>query len=421
MPIQFLRRSLPFAVLAALAVGTTGCELIFGPEDGPPEKIEALPRELSLAEQEVIASSNLFALELLRKVYDADTAENVFLSPLSVTMALGMALNGADGETYDAMKTTLGYPGLSQAEINTSYRDLIALLADLDDSVEWVLANSAWSRLGVPFEDAFFTTARDYFDAHVQELDFDAPGAVDVMNDWVSEKTNGRISSIVERIDDTDILFLLNAIYFKGSWTTRFDPGRTGPASFMLDPGEEATVTMMRGDNAILAVGELEDGTRVGELPYGGQAYVMTILLPPDDETLAGFVARLDPQLWDDALASLNYAEDGHVALPRFETTWGASLIPALADMGMGIAFDWTRADFSRLTPVATTHITSMDHKTFLLVNEEGTEAAAATSVGMGAGSAPPGLQVDRSFVVAIRDRLSGTVLFLGAVREPQE
>ena len=236
-------------VLMLLVPLAAACELT-GPEPDPaPEKIEALPRELTAAETEVIDRSNAFAFDLLREVYTRQAeSPNVFLSPLSASMALGMTMNGAAGETFDSMRAALRFGGLSQEEINRSYHDLTELLLGLDPRVEFGIANSTWAKQGIPFHDAFFDAVRTWFDAEAREMDFADPATVDAINGWAAEQTNDRIDRVIDRIKPEHILFLLNAIYFKGQWTDRFDPDDTREAGFTLADGTEVDIAYMTGD-----------------------------------------------------------------------------------------------------------------------------------------------------------------------------
>ena len=405
-------------VLGGTAWLAAGCSDIMG----PPEKLEELPRQLTVAEREVISASNDFSFRLLRQVLSGEDlgAGNVFISPFSVSMALGMALNGAAGETFDSMRATLGFGGLEQAEINASYRDLTSLLLGLDERTELRIANSVWARQGFPIYESFFRTARDYFGAEARELDFTSPTARESINGWVRDATNGRIEEIVDEITD-EILFLINAVYFKGEWTNRFDPSNTRPDPFFLegaaDPVQVETMHARDVDVGLFNVG---DGIEGGELPYGNQAFTMVLVMPPRGGSVDDLVASLDADAWQSWMERIDYRK-GPVALPKWEMEYEARLDTALIDMGMGVAFDPARADFSRLTPDPRgVFISSVAHKTFLKVDEEGTEAAAATSVGFTPASAPDGLTVDRPFLVVIREQLSGTVLFVGVVRDPR-
>jgi len=405
------------ALAAILALAPASCADVMG----PPERLDALPRPLSVAEQEVITSANDFSFRLLRRVVeDDDETANVILSPFSVSMALGMTLNGAGGTTFDSMRSALGVADLDQERINSAYHDLTALLLGLDSRTETRIANSLWARRGFPFEASFFQTVRQVFGAHAEELDFAAPEARGIINGWVRDNTGGRIDDIVQEITPDDILFLVNAVYFKGQWTQRFDPAETRPAPFHL-PGisEPVEVPTMSGTLDVGTFRDLASGVAGGELPYGAQAFTMVVVMPPPGTSVDDLVASLDASIWDSWMQRIRYAE-APVLLPKLEVAYETRLNEPLARMGMRLAFDPDHADFSRISPVSGVYLSRVRHKTFLQVDEEGTEAAAATSVGVGVTSVPAGLVVDRPFVLAIRERLSGTILFLGVVRDPR-
>jgi serine protease inhibitor len=422
-------RPLSGALLLA-AVAFSACDGLFGPGDEPrpPERISELPRTLTTTEQELITASNDFAFHLLRETLAReDEHPNVFLSPLSASMALGMTLNGADGDTFEAMRATLGFAGMSQEGINQAYRDLLDLLLGLDPGVEMLIANSAWAREGWPFLPSFFGAIQEWFDAQAEELDFADPATLDAINGWAEEHTNGRIPHVLDEIAPEHILFLLNAVYFNGNWTHQFDRSATGLGSFTLADGSEVGVERMNGEIPA-GVHHLPDGGLVGELPYGGQAFVMNVVLPAPGSTLHELVAGLDASTWNSWTQGFpeDYvdAQEIQVALPKLELSYGKKLNEVLEAMGMGIAFDEALADFSRmidLPPSMNAYLDFVRQDTFLRVDEEGTEAAAVTTVGVGVTSMPPSIIVDRPYLLVIRERLSGTILFMGAIGDPRD
>lgn len=405
-------RALVLGGSAALAL--TACSQATGPGAGEP--ITELPRELSVGERAVIDASNVFGLELFGAVVAEDVRPNIVLSPLSATMALGMTLNGADGTTFDDMRSTLAFGGLTQEEINGSYRDLIDLLTDLDPRVRFEIANAIWAREGVPFHDAFFQAVRAAFDARVEARDFDDPATVDVINDWVSESTDGLIPSIVESLGPDLVMLLINAIYFDGAWTLQFDPDDTRPQPFTRPDGSTVDVEMMTLRDVRLPMGGGADYTAV-ELPYGGEAFSMVVLVPTHGKTARELVAGLSAGGWTGVVDGLSPGSLGALGLPKLELGYDVLLNDALDAMGMGVAFT-PGADFSRLSPLSTC-LSFVRQKTFVEVDERGTRAAAVTAVGTVVTSAPPSLIVDRPFVFALRERLSGTILFIGLVEDP--
>ncbi len=405
--------------LAALLIlfMSPACDDPVGPKVDP---ITELPRALTAAERTVIARSTIFGFDLLKAVDGAREPDrpNTILSPLSASMALGMALEGAEGETFSEMRDVLGFQGLGREEIRDSYGGLLDLLLNLDPQVEVGIANSAWSREGFPFNSEYFDALTSSFKAVVQELDFSDPGTKDIINQWVEDQTNGRIDSIIDAIGPLDILFLINAVYFKGDWTTQFKKSDTQPAPFRRDDGTTVTVPMMSGEIEDVGLASVGGGRIVGELPYGGKAFGMVIVLPGPGETVDDLLPALNDGTWYAWMDALHESK-AMVRMPKFELEWDGLLNTALKDMGMLKAFNAMEADFSRMTPAPDAHISAVRQKTYMRVDEEGTEAAAATSVTVGATSAPPGLTVDRPYLLAIRERLSETVLFVGVVRDP--
>jgi serpin B len=386
--------------------------------DGPPPLLSELPRPLSGPELRIVDGANAFAFDLLREATRSlPTDSNAFLSPLSASMALGMTLNGANGQTYDDVRAALRLSEMSEEEINTGYRDLIGLLRGLDSRTEMRIANSMWARLDLPLEEAFAEAGRSYFDADVSTLDFSSPEAVPTINGWVSDRTNGRIPKLLDNIAQDEVLFLINAIYFKGRWRSAFDRGDTRSEPFHGADGLDRTAFLMYQENP-LPFCQTDDFQAV-DLLYGNGAFAMTVLLPTGGRTPTGVLAGLDAGEWRTITQCFSEAEVT-LTLPRFRLDYGRRLNEDLQALGMGIAFDGSRADLYRIADVRPDrlYLTRVDQKTFVEVNEEGTEAAAATSVGVGQTSAPQvvTMRVDRPFVFAIRERLSGTVLFLGAM-----
>lgn len=360
--------------------------------------------------------ANTFAFDLAREATPTLPADsNLLLSPLSATMALGLALAGAEGETLEAMRNGLGLGGLSEAEIGEGYRGLIALLGGLDSRTEMVIANSIWAREGLPLEPAFVAAGGDYFVAEVATLDFGSPAAVETINGWVSERTRGRIPRLLESIRADEVLFLINAIYFKGRWRSAFDRNDTRSGLFHGADGNDRTAELMRQEET-LRYRETTEFQAV-DLLYGNGAFAMTVLLPRPGHSPAEVLGGLDAGAWR-ALGDGFGDATVRLTLPRFRLEYARSLNDDLVALGMGVAFDPERADFSRIADVRPErlYLTRVEQKTFVEVNEEGTEAAAATSVGVGVTSAPPVVEmtVDRPFVFVIRERLSGTILFLG-------
>ncbi len=397
-----------FGVILALVFG---CDVT--------EPTEPL-RELSSAETKLVESDNSFGLKLFKEINAEMADSNVFISPLSISMALGMTYNGAAGSTEEAMRTTLEFGDLSMGEINESYKSLIELLSGIDSDVEFNIANSIWYRDDFTFEQDFFERCRDYFDARVSGLDFGKPQAAkDTMNNWVDKNTNGKIKNIVNYVDPVyDVMFLINAIYFDGNWTYQFDKEGTKDEIFYLPGGSTKECKMMNieeefkyfGDSILQAI----------DVPYGNGNYSMTVILPREGKDIDLLIAGLTQEKWDEWMNSFS-EQTLTLFLPKIKLEYEIknTLKKALSDLGMDIAFDPYRANFTGMYEPGEIYIDRVIHKTFLKVDEEGTEAAAATVVAVGLTSVGLTMYVNRPFLFAIRENHSGTILFIGKIIDP--
>jgi len=416
--LRLLNRLLPVQLLAVtglLLLLGAGCDTIGSgePKDAPP------PRSLTATEKQVVDTDNTFGLKLLRATMEAeDASTNVFLSPLSVSMALGMTLNGARGKTRAAMEDALEKQNLSSAEINDAYRGLIDLLEGLDPSVEMELANSIWYREDFPVKRAFIDTNRTHFDAEVGEVDFSTSDASDQINSWVNEETHGKIAEIVpSRIPRDIVMYLINATYFKGPWRDQFDPAKTEDEPFRRADGSTISVPMMEKTEDVVHPTYQTEQFRAVDIAYGDSLYSMTILLPYEDVSVRSVVDSLNADTWTQVTEGLAPQSLSRLKMPRFMLRYKKTLNDVLRDLGMGVAFT-KRASFRGIADTSLA-IDKVKHKTFLRVDEEGTETSAATSVGIEVISTPPSFVVDQPFVVVIRENHSGTILFIGAIMDP--
>lgn len=358
-----------------------------------------------------------FGIDLFRDLVGESPAENLFISPTSAAIALAMTYNGAAGETREAMATTLGVSGMSLERLNSANAEWLAALADTQDrKVDLAVANLIWSRQGFPFRAAFFDRTAQFYGAETRELPFD-DDALAQINDWVKRNTRGKIETILDRISSDDVMFLINALYFKGQWRYRFDEGQTRPGAFTRLDGSQVDAPMMRQRTSLPYLDG--DGFRMVSLPYGNGRFSMVLALPDPGVDLGAFYDSLSPESWESWVGGLQETEVG-VVLPRFRIESDKQMNEALGRLGMEIAFSPTEADFSEMSP-AQLFIAFVRQKTFVEVDEEGTEAAAVTVVGMQLTSGPsyPVLEFDRPFFFAIQDNATGTILFMGQVTDP--
>lgn len=420
-------RFAPTILFASLLAGAS-CEPQAPPEGAPgrpaaPETTDdpGAPEETAVDPR--LADAHLaFSFRLLRAVHEGHgPGDNVFLSPFSVATALGVVLNGAAGETREAIAEALGVARIEEAELNRAQSELIRALEQADPESDLAIANSLWLRDDAPFHEEFLRTAREDLGARIESLDFRRADAADVINAWVAEATRGRIEQIVDRIRPLDILFVLNAVYFKARWSDPFDPERTRERPFHFADGPRDHPFMhKRGDFLYFE----DDEVQAVSLPYGEEErFRLDVFLPRQETNLAELVGGLDAERWSDWQG--RFAErEGRLALPRFRVEERYELNEPLKRLDMEVAFDPGRADLSRLTP-GRAYVDRVGHRTFVEVNEEGTEAAAVTEVVVGLTAAvdrpePFEMVVDRPFLCAIRDSDSGLVLFLGTIAAPQ-
>lgn len=369
----------------------------------------------------VVEGNTAFALDLYQQLRQAEG--NLFFSPYSISTALAMTYAGARGVTEAQMADALHF-SLPQEALHPAFARLEAQLRGIQASgdVQLSVANALWPHVDYPFLDSFLDLVRVNYGVSLAAIDYRDPEAArQQINAWVEEKTNGKIQDLIPpRIIDTlTRLVLTNAIFFKGNWASQFDKASTGDADFALLSGKRVAVPMM-AQKLECGYGEADD-VQILELPYVGNALSMIVLLPRAIDGLAALEAQLTPdalERWTKRLGEIKV----EVFLPRFKLSAAFRLDEALKAMGMTDAFDERRANFAGLDGVAWLYITAVLHKAFVDVNEEGTEAAAATAVVMGLKSLPPPspiFRADHPFLFLIRDHATGSILFLGRVTDP--
>ncbi|MBD2517371.1 serpin family protein [Nostoc sp. FACHB-973] len=387
-----------------------------------PQPETPLEKKTVKTDTKIVESNNKFGFKLFSEVQKSDGGEkNVFISPSSVAIALAMTYNGASGSTQQAMAKTLELQGMNLSEINSAYAAALKQLLDNPDAkVQLKIANSLWANQEVKFQPDFLQRTEDFYQAKVSNLNFQDATASNAINKWVKDNTGGKIDKIVEKIEPNQVLFLINAIYFKGSWSNEFDKNQTAQHPFYVTSGREKQHPMMSQDGDYRYY-ENEQFQAVS-LPYGKDGKVsFYIFLPKENSNLKAFSQNLNVENWEKWMTQFN-KQKGFIRLPRFKTEYDVTLNNALKALGMEEAFS-NKANFSGMGKNFA--ISQVKHKTFVEVNEEGTEAAAATSVGIVATSLrqepkPFRMIVDRPFFCAIRDNQTGSVLFMGSIIEPQ-
>lgn len=386
------------------------------------EHTPAIAKNIELPQNaaEVTQAGNRFAFDFLHQaVQDDPDQNNKLISPLSIYLALSMTYNGADSTTRDAIKHALNLDNVSINDLNKTCQALIEQLPAADNKVIMSIANSIWysdSKQPLP---AFLTTTHEFYHATVNALDFGNSESVNTINKWASDNTQQKITSILERIDPDALMFLINAIYFKGNWQYIFDKNATQNRAFTL--GDNSTVSIPFMNLRAEGLGYFGDSAmQMVQLPYGGGNFNMYVIVPRNATPINEFASGIDAasfQTWQSGMR----ASEVSISLPKFKYSYSVKDMKAvLAKMGMEIAFS-DRADFSKMYDVGA-KITEAVHKTFIEVNEEGTEAAAVTSIGIGPTNiGPVTMNVDRPFLYIIAEKTSNTVLFTGIVNNPEE
>lgn len=384
------------------------------------------PNEIDLTQKGkvLVEADNLFGINLFKEVLDSeDTDTNVMISPLSVSLALAMTYNGADGETKTAMEETLELAGLTTDQINENYKLLIDALTSVDPKILLSIANSIWYKHTFPVEQDFIDINQSYYYAEVSPLDFSDPGAVNTINSWIADKTNDLITEVLDFIPPDAVMYLINAIYFKGIWKFEFDETKTEEEPFYLINGSTKDVPMMIQEESFNYLSN--EWVKAVEMPYGQGNYSMIILLPQTGKTLEDVVGALSNETWNNWLSEFRKEDKVVIHLPRFAFEYENLLNEELISMGMGIAFDPSNADFSKINPDRQLCISRVIHKSFIEVNEEGTEAAAVTVVEIIVTSAPGetfiSFRVNQPFLFAIKEKYTNTIIFIGRVMEPMD
>lgn len=376
-------------------------------------------KELSMVEQELVQTTNGFALDIFRAIHQVKEDDNIFISPLSVGFALNMTINGAAGETKEEMKRTLGIESLSDDEANAAVQKLTDILLNMDKKTRLSIANAIWHHNDLTLEPNLRKVIEDQYKGKIEGLNFADPATKEIINGWVENETQGKIKDLIEEIFPLHRMFLVNAIYFKGDWQYKFDKERTSEGVFTLEGGQKVPVQMMYSNEVKLRTYQNKT-FRLVELPYGNGQFSMVILLPHIGKTtdeVMSLLAAEDLQSW------INQADTlvPHLYLPKFTSEFKMDLVKPLIGMGMSKAFS-DAAEFSGFfKEIKSLAIGEVIHQAFIEVNEEGTEAAAATSVGIVLTSIgnTPTIRIDRPFVYFIREKHTKAILFAGKMLDP--
>jgi serpin B len=379
---------------------------------------EPVKKELELKSLEVLEATDRFGWDLLESVNsEAKEGENVVISSLSVAQALGMTTNGAAGETLDQMLEVMDFGNVET--MNQAFGNIREVLHSADSKVDVEVANSVWYLESLPAKKEFGDVVEKYYGAAFRGVDFsDKEGVKKLINGWVKDKTRGKIPTIIDEISDQQYMFLVNAVYFLGKWEYRFDNSDTRDEDFYLSDGSVVKVPMMNQEEGLEYFSDAE--LQAVKLPYGDGSFYMIVALPKDERTVNQLINNMTTGKWASILGNMN-EQNLKLFMPRFEVECKYLLNQPLMDMGLELPFSSSKADFSNMID-APVFISKVNHKTYIKVDEEGTEAAAATSVGMEVTSVGPEIpvfRIDQPFFFAIAEEKSGAILFSGKIENP--
>jgi serpin B len=395
-------------------------EILYNKDDSPTSSLNSIPKS-------VTTSQNNFAFELLKNINREQPDSNIFISPISASLALTMTMNGAAGETYQEMNKVLGYNTADREKLNASCKALINELYELSGGIEFNLANSIWLNDNFTLQEDFKNLNEEYFNAKIEALDFSqVENCVDIINSWVEDKTKDRIKDLVNESDfaGPTLMFLINAIYFKASWKYQFSEEKTDESDFYLNNGDNVKCQMMQMKEEFNYYSNSD--IQAIDLIYANENYSMTILLPRDKNELDSLMDNIDGPELDKIID--NFKKDSvNLFMPKLELDYKKELKKNLVDMGMAKAFQRDQADFSKMVNEMEDgiFIDKVRQKSFLKIEEKGTEAAAATVVTMkyttsiGEGDEIY-MRINHPFLFFIRERRTGTILFSGKIMEPK-
>ncbi len=378
--------------------------------------IERKDIALTKSQEQVLEQGNRFGFDMFREMAAVNPDKNFLVSPLSAAQVLAALSCGAKGETLSQMKDALGFTDMEAAQMNDFYKTLVPALLKVDNTTKLSLANALWIRDDFPVEDAFVKEVATNYYSTAKRLDFSSPNAVKTINKWCADNTNNLIPEIIDKIGPYDVLYATNALYFKGIWATPFEETKTVAGDFKGATGTQSARYMCQTNSFQFLSNDYGD---IAFFPYGNQAFRMAVLLPPEGVSPYKLAAKLTQEQWNQWRKDTRYATLD-VRLPRFKVAFDSEeqLISVMQKLGMTTAFT-QNADFTRITPDIGLWINLLKQKTYIEVNEEGTEAAAVTIGGIRCTSALPGndpipFHVNRPFIYVIEEVSTGTLLFMG-------
>jgi serpin B len=417
-----MKKSIIFLSFIAGCIFLPSCNNNGDDENNYPDplKIDLSDVEMKMTDESQNFATNLFSVIHELKLYDSES-ENIAISPLSLNLALAMAWNGATGETKKAIQEAMGMGNYPQSEVNDYFKKLQEEFVKIDPIVKLAIANSIWSKLGFPVKQGFYDVNKNFYNTEVKEVDFTSPATLNLINQWCSDNTNGLIKEMLKEIPSNVVMYLINALYFKGEWSDNFsfDPSTTRDATFTKENGSSIKVKMMSQSNKLPYY--RDEYLSTTSLPFGNNAFSMVFILPDEKVSFSGMLNQLkQPGYFAKCLQTGNMSEVD-LFIPKFKTEYEILLNETLEQLGMGIAFSGA-ADFSGISDSPDrVNISDVIQKTFVSVDEKGGEAAAVTAVIIETLSYKKmeTFYADRPFLFAIRENSTGVILFMGKIGKP--
>jgi len=410
-------------VLGFLAAGIflTACKN--ESEPGKNSTQDPIKIDLSATELQIADESQNFAANLFSVIHELNTNDdNIVISPLSLNMALAMVWNGANGETKQAIQQAMGMGDYPQSDVNSYFQKLREDFVKTDPTVKLAIANSIWTDQGFPVKQSFYDVNKNFYQAEVKEVDFKSSSTPALINQWCSDNTNGLIKDMIKGISDDVVMYLINALYFKGEWADRFDSSATSNATFTKEDGSSVQVKMMNQDHEF--VYSHSNYLSTVSLPFGNNAFSMVFFLPNGNVSFTEMLNQLKQPGYFASCLQSGATADVNLYIPKFDIECEIALNETLEQLGMGIAFTGI-ADFSGISDIPL-YISSVIQKATVSIDEKGGEAAAVTVVGMVTTSAGPPtpqkvvFRADHPFLFAIRENSTGVVLFMGKIGKPE-
>lgn len=374
--------------------------------------------------QKIKTSNNDFAFDIFNTIVSNSSGENVFISPVSLTFALSMAYNGAVGDTADDMAEAMYIKDIDLDKLNQSMLYLKHSITNTKDT-KISIANSLWGNKEIEFKEDFFDTLKNYYKAFVKSLDFsDSSTSTEEINKWVEDNTGGMIKKLIDRTKANAIMYLLNAIYFKGSWSEKFEKDLTMEKPFYKADGKETKTDMMHKYGSEFRYTNTDDGYQLLRLPYGEkERFGMTFILPSETKTVNDFLSEYNSEKFKTLMESMYKTTIDSIVLPKFKIEYKRTLVEDLKQLGMSLPFVSPGADFSKIADRKDIIISEIIQKAVIELNEAGTEASAATGIVFETTSAEPSpatdFIADHPFLFILDDSETNTILFMGVYHDP--